>query len=278
ADLAQRALGSLEGKRIVVLGAGEMSELATTHLVSHGASELLVANRTVERAERLAELPGVHPVPLEDIPRLVANADIVIASTGAGFHLLTPDMLAGREQPLVIIDLGVPRDVDPEVGKLPCVRLYNVDQLDEAIAVRQQGQEEDLVRVRAIVEEEMAQWREWHASLGAVPTIAALRDLAESVCEAEVERSLARLKHLSERDRREVAALAQAVAAKLIHRPISRLKTSPPAPGYLDVARDLFGLDEDTVAPSQPPAGDEPEPAGERRSASGRPASGVPLV
>jgi len=244
ADLARQALGSLQGRSILVIGAGEMAELAARHLLRHGASELVVANRSRRRGAKLAEQLGVSAVPLADVPRLLAKADIAITSTGAHQHLVTPDMLAGRQEPLVIIDLGLPRDVDPSVADLPNVRLYNVDQLDEVIAGRQHGQEDDVPRVEAIVAEELAGWDRWHASLGVVPTIAALTGWADEVRDRETARTLARLGQLSDRDRQEVAALAQAVARKLLHGPIDRLKTGSLPEGYLDTARDLFGLED----------------------------------
>jgi len=183
-------------------------------------------------------------VPLEDVPGLLPEADIVITSTGASQHLVTRDMLAGRETPLVIIDLGVPRDVEPAAGDLPNVRLYNVDQLDEALALRQTNASEAVAKVEAIIDEELADWDRWHATLGVVPTIAALTDQADQVRDSETARTLARLGHLSERDRREVAALAQAITRKLLHRPIDRLKNPALPEGYLEMARDLFGIEE----------------------------------
>jgi glutamyl-tRNA reductase len=244
ADLARQALGSLEGRHILVIGAGEMSELATRHLIRHGASELVVANRSQRRREKLAELPGVSAMPLQDVPRLLSEADIVITSTGASTHIVTRDMLAGREAPLVIIDLGVPRDVEPAAGDIPNVRLYNVDQLDEVLAGRQHNPAEEIEHVERIVDEELTDWDRWHATLGVVPTITAITDQADDVRDRETARALARLGHLSDRDRKEVAALAHAITRKLLHRPIGRLKESSLPDGYLEMARDLFGVED----------------------------------
>jgi glutamyl-tRNA reductase len=250
ADLARQALGSLEGKRTLVIGAGEMAELAARHLLRNGAAELTVANRSRGRAERLAAELGVAAVPLTDVAGLLDAADIAITSTGAPQHLVTAGMLAGRNRPLVIIDLGLPRDVEPAAGELPNVRLYNVDQLDEVLAGRQQGQSEDIERVEAIVGEELAAWDRWHASLGVLPTVSALVSWADEVRDREAARTLSHLGHLSDRDRQEVAALAQAVARKLLHGPIDRLKAGDLPDGYLDMARDLFGIED-------APAGDD---------------------
>ncbi|MBV8087390.1 MAG: glutamyl-tRNA reductase [Chloroflexi bacterium] len=243
ADLARQALGSLEGKQILVIGAGEMSELATKHLLRHGASQLVVANRSQRRGSKLAELPGVSAVALAEVPRLLAEADIVITSTGALRPLVTFDMLAGRETPLAIIDLGVPRDVEPSVAELPNVRLYNVDQLDEAVALRQHNPEAEIQAVEGIVEQELLDWDHWHATLGVVPTISAIAERADEVRDGETARALARLGHLSDRDRQEVAALAQAITRKLLHGPIDRLKSADLPEGYLEMARDLFGIE-----------------------------------
>ncbi len=244
ADLARQALGTLAGRRVLVIGAGEMAELAARHLLKLGPAELVVANRSRQRGQRVAHKLGVASVPLEDLPRLLAEADVVVTSTGAHDHLVTADMLAGRDRPLVVIDLGLPRDVDPAVGDLPDVRLYNVDQLDEVLADQEPSQAEDVQRVEAIVAEELTDWDRWHATLGVVPTISALTAWAEAIEDRETARTLARLSHLSERDRREVAALAQAVARKLLHRPIERLKTGTLPEGYLEMARELFGLED----------------------------------
>ncbi|HEX6511287.1 MAG TPA: glutamyl-tRNA reductase [Chloroflexota bacterium] len=244
ADLARQALGSLEGRKTLVIGAGEMAELAARHLLRHGASELVVANRSRRRGEKLGAQLGVEVMPLADVPRLLNETDIVLTSTGSRRHLVTPDMLAGRERPLVIIDLGLPRDVDPAVGDLPNVRLYNVDQLDEVIAGKQHGQAEDVARVERIVAEELLDWDRWHASLGVVPTVSALTAWADEVRDRETARTLARLTQLSDRDRREVAALAQAVARKLLHQPVARLKSGALPDGYVDTVRDLFGIDD----------------------------------
>lgn len=244
ADLARQALGSLDGRHILVIGAGEMSELAARELLRQGASGLTVANRSRERARKLAALPGVSLVALDAIAGLLPGMDIVITSTGAGHHLLTAAMLAGRETPLVVIDLGLPRDVDPAAGELPSVRLYNLDQLDEALAAREHPKAEDIAGVERIVAEELDQWDRWHASLGVVPTVSAITARAETIRTGELAKTMSHLGHLSERDRREVAALALAVERKLLHHPIDRLKSGDLPDGYLEMARDLFGVEE----------------------------------
>ncbi|MBV8085743.1 MAG: glutamyl-tRNA reductase [Chloroflexi bacterium] len=244
ADLARQALGTLDGRRILVVGAGEMSELAARELLRRGASRLTVANRSRERARKLAALPGVSLVALDAIAELLPDMDIVITSTGAGHHLLTADMLAGRTALLVIIDLGLPRDVDPAAGELPNVRLYNLDQLDEALAAREHPKAEDIAAVERIVGEELEQWDRWHASLGVVPTVSAITARAETVRMGELAKTMSRLGHLSERDRQEVAALALAIERKLLHRPIGRLKSGELPEGYLEIARDLFGVED----------------------------------
>ncbi|MDE3075597.1 MAG: glutamyl-tRNA reductase, partial [Chloroflexota bacterium] len=244
ADLARAALGTLAGKMILVVGAGEMAELATKHLVSHGASELVIANRSLKNAEKLSSLPGVRAARLSELAALMVDADIVITSTGAGGYLIGQEMLQGRGQPLVIIDLALPRDVDPAVAELPGVRLFNIDQLDETIAIGRKGQEAEIARVEDIILQELEEWDVWHSSLGALPTVAALNQLADGIRERELRRTFSRLTHLSERDRREVAALAHAISGKLLHNPMQRLKSRGLGSGYLDVVRDLFGLDE----------------------------------
>ncbi len=244
ADLARQALGTLEGRRTVVIGAGEMAELAAKHLLRNGASDLVVVNRSSRRGEALASKLGVKAVPLADVSGLLAEADIAITSTGSHDHLVTGGMLAGRQKPLVIIDLGLPRDVEPEAGELPNIRLYNVDQLDKVLAGQHQNISDDVQRVEAIIDQELLEWDRWHASLGVVPTISSLTAMADELRDRETARTLARLGHLSERDRREVAALAQAVTRKLLHGPIDRLKSRSLPEGYLEMARDLFGLED----------------------------------
>jgi glutamyl-tRNA reductase len=244
ADLAQRALGSLDNRSILVVGAGEMAELTVRHLLKNGAVKLVVANRSQTRGDKLARLPGVTVVGLQEVPRLFSAVDIAITSTSAPGHLVTTEMLRTRRDPLVIIDLGLPRDVEPAAAELPNVTLYNVDQLDAVLAGTEQVHTEDLQRAEAIVAEELAGWDRWRASLGVSPTIAAISDRADGIRDQELQRTLARLGHLSERDRREVAALANAITRKLLHRPIDRLKSSSLPEGYLETARELFGIDE----------------------------------
>jgi glutamyl-tRNA reductase len=252
AALAQQVFGELDGRRILIVGAGKVGELAARNLLSRGAEVAFVANRTVDRAAELAERLGSEPLPLERVPAELERADVVVSSTSASGFVITREQVergvAGRHgAPLFFIDLAVPRDVEPAVGELEGCFLYDIDDLEAVVAVSLAGRRREAERAETIVAAEAARFRDWQASLDVVPAIASLREHAEAIRAAELAKAEGRLGGLSESERRTVESLTNQIVNKLLHGPIVRAKEAAALEGvgYADALRHLFGLDED---------------------------------
>jgi glutamyl-tRNA reductase len=251
AALAQQVFGDLTGRKILVIGAGKISEQAARNLVSRGAAISAVANRSVERAEELSGRFGARAVPLERTRDELAEADVVVSSTSAGGVVLDREAVrstlgARRGRPLFLIDLAVPRDLDPAIHELPGCYLYDIDDLQAVVAESLAGRRTEAARAEEIVAAEAERFRAWQASLDVVPAIASLRARAEEIRARELAR--ARLGGLSEQDRRAVESLTSQIVSKLLHLPTVRMKEAAAgADGgtYADVVRDLFGLEDD---------------------------------
>ncbi len=248
-ELARRTLGDLSSRTVLVVSAGEAGKLAARSLAESGASRLLVTSRTAGRAKELAADLGGEPVPFAELARAMAESDIVITSTAA------PEFLVGRREvaaaagdrdgrPLLLIDIAVPRDIDPVVRELPGVHLYDIDDLQGQVEENLNARRNEASKVERIVEEGVERFVEWQRGRGVVPTVAALRARADAVREAELERTLRRLNGLSPRQRRSVEAMANALVKKLLHDPINRLKGDD-GERFVAAARDLFSLDGD---------------------------------
>jgi glutamyl-tRNA reductase len=253
AELAERVFGSLEGRRILVLGAGKMSDLATVNLISRGVESVFIANRSPERAERLAQRFGGRAVGLESVEEELEHADVVVASTSARGYVLSADqveraMRRRRGRPIFFVDIAVPRDIDPAVNEIEGCYLYDVDDLERVVQESVAGRREEAVRAEAIVAEESDRFREWHLSLDVVPAIASLRALAESIREEELARAEGRLGSLSPSQRRAVESLTAQIVNKLLHPPTVRMKEAAAAADgvlYADAIRHLFALEDD---------------------------------
>jgi glutamyl-tRNA reductase len=251
AVLAERVLGDLTGRQVLLIGAGEIGEATAARLVARGAEIAFVANRGEERRARVANRLEAEALSLAEVPGALAEADVVVASTNSRSFLVSRDdvesALATRERrPLLLIDLAVPRDLDPEIGTLPYAFLYDVDDLDEAVGT---GSAEGVAaRAEAIVAEEAERFRAWQASRGVVPAIASLRARAEEIRERELARAGRRLADLSPEERRAVEAVTVQIVNKLLHDPTVRLKEAAAGAdgaAYADAVRHLFGLDAD---------------------------------
>jgi glutamyl-tRNA reductase len=237
----------------VLVGAGKASELAARNLLSRGARISFVANRTRERAVELAGRLGAEPLALEELPVALARADVVVSSTSApGLVLrradLEPVLPARRGRPLFLVDLAVPRDLDPAIHELDDCYLYDIDDLEAVVAASLAGRRREAERAEAIVAEQADRFREWQASLDVVPAITSLRARAEEIRAAELERLQGRLGALSEAERRAVESATARIVDKLLHLPTVRMKEAAvTADGvlYADAVRHLFGLGED---------------------------------
>jgi glutamyl-tRNA reductase len=226
-DLAQQIFGDLKGRHVLVVGAGKMGDLSARHLKAAGIGEMTVTNRTLARAVELAERLGGKAAPWEELDRLLTKVDIVLCSTGATEPVLRRDrveraMRARKGRWLFFIDIAVPRDVDPGVGNVENVYLYDVDALDKVVEAARAGRQKEALEAEAMVEAELKRLRELEQSLGVVPTIKLLRGRFLEIAQAEVQRSAGKLS--SERDVQAAQAIAEAIVNKLLHQPLTRLK------------------------------------------------------
>jgi glutamyl-tRNA reductase len=228
-ELAKKIFTDLEHKSVMLLGAGEMAELAAKHLLSSGIKELLVANRTYERGCALAGEMRGRAVHFEEFLTEMVQSDIVICSTGAPAYVVTKPhmhtvMKERKQKPVFIIDISVPRNIDPAINDMPNVYLYNVDDLQGVVDTNVLGRQKEAEKAEEIVDEEIETFVRWQASLDSVPTIIALRDRAEAIKRAEIEKLINRLPELGEKERKAVESMAAAIVNKLIHPPTAALK------------------------------------------------------
>ncbi|MFO0618608.1 MAG: glutamyl-tRNA reductase [Polyangiaceae bacterium] len=249
-DLACQIFGDLRGKQALLVGAGEMAEGAAKLAVKEGA-ELAIVNRSLERAERLALEVGGTPREWGALAASLVEADIVITSTSSPTHVITRDAMkaarkARKGRSIFIIDIAVPRDVDPEVNDLDGVYLYDVDDLSQIVAESLQGRAAEAEKAERIVVDEVRSFDAWRAEQAMAPTIVGLRSRVRAILAAELERSFAgKLKHLSDADRQSLGVMVDAATNKICHRPSARLKelaADPRGADTAEVLRDLFDL------------------------------------
>jgi glutamyl-tRNA reductase len=253
AALAQQVFGELGRRRVLLIGAGKVSELVARNLVSRGATIAAVANRSVSRGEELADRFGAGAVPLNGIAGELESADVVVASTSAAGFVLRREAVeqalpARRGRPLFLIDLAVPRDLEPAIHELPGCYLYDIDDLQAVVSDSLASRRTEAAKAEEIVLEEAERFRSWQSSLEIVPAIASLRARAEEIRAGELARVESRLGALSEHDRKAVESLTAQIGNKLLHLPTVRMKEAAAgAEGgvYVDVVRDLFGLEDD---------------------------------
>jgi glutamyl-tRNA reductase len=260
AELAERVFEGLEGRKILLIGAGKTADLTAANLISRGVGEIVVANRSPERAEALARRFGGRAAGLDALEEELAHADVVVASTGSQGLVLSGEQVARamrerRGRPVFFIDIAVPRDLDPAINELDGCYLYDIDDLERVVAESVAGRREEAVRAEAIVSEEADSFRAWQLSLDVVPAIASLRARAESIRREELDRVEGRLASLSPSQRRAVEALTSQIVAKLLHQPTVRMKEAAAAADgvlYAEAVRHLFGLEERDGPSRQP--------------------------
>ena len=248
AALAEQVFGDLHGRRILVVGAGKIGDLAARNLLSRGAEIAWIANRSQDRADQLAHSLGARALPLDLVERELATADLVVSSTSApGFVLERAQVersLRGRRgRPLLLIDLAVPRDLDPSIHELDGCYLYDIDDLQAVVAETLAERRREAERAEAIVASEAERFHDWQASLEVVPAITSLRAHAEEIRRAELGRA-----KLSPAERRAAESVTAAVVNKLLHLPTIRMKQAAAAADgvlYADAVRHLFGLEEE---------------------------------
>ena len=250
-ELAAGTLGDLSTRRVLVIGAGEQGEVTARALAERGVHTVFVANRRYDRAIGLAQRFGGGAVRFDDLPREIVASDIVVSCTSSPHQIVGRDelelMMREREgRRLVLIDIAVPRDIEPGVRELPGVDLYDMDDLQREVARNLSGREAEAARARTIVDEEVARFEDWLAGLDAVPTIAALRERGEAIVERVLRENESRWESLSEADRERVEVLARAVVNRLLHEPTLRLRRAAEgddAYRYVQALREVFGLE-----------------------------------
>ncbi len=270
-QLAKQIFGTLRGRRAMVLGAGEMAELALECLIKEGVRAAIVANRTYERAAELAERHGATALHYDACWSELADVDVVITSTAAPHPVVRPDhivpTLAARgDRPLCILDIALPRDVEPAVRKLRNVFLYDLDDLRAVVAATLDRRQDELPTAESLLADEVERYWAWLAGLASVPVLTTLRGTMEQVREQEVASALRRLGHLSPSDREAVEHLSRALMNKFLHSPSIRLRAAAAngrGLGVIDAARYLFAL-EGMPAPAPQEDGDvAPQPQSE---------------
>ncbi|MDR2892754.1 MAG: glutamyl-tRNA reductase [Deltaproteobacteria bacterium] len=267
-ELARRIFGDMSGHTAMLIGAGEMAELAATHLLNAGIKQVLVANRTHSRALELAERYNGLAVPFASLFNHLHEADIIISSTGAPETVISASNLAGvmkkrKNRPMFFIDIAVPRDIDPDVNSLDNIYLYDIDDLKEVVEENQAQRQAEAVKAREIVAEETDAFLRWQDSLQLQPTITDLIRRTESIAESELERTLRRLK-LDAESELALRAMLRSIAKKLNHQPITFLKQryaeedagkesgDEVGEQFISLVRRLYDLDNEEVLPDAP--------------------------
>lgn len=267
-DLAKKIFGSLQGKRVYLIGAGKMSELAARHLLTNGAESIFVANRTHDRATQLASKFNGQAILFEQLYETCDRADIVITSTGAPHAIFRREhgelfLSRRRNRPMFFIDIAVPRDVDPEINKLDGIFVYDIDDLQQAVSSNVADRRREAERAEAIVESEVEKFRSRLSSLEVVPTIVSLQDHLETIRQAEIDRARGRLGRLTPEQETALETLTRGIVNKIMHTPISALKTAagePEATTVIDIVRKLFNLQKENERKrSTHPGGDSGE-------------------
>lgn len=269
-ELAKKILGDLTDKTVMLIGAGEMCELAARHLLSAGAKGILVTNRTFERAVRLAEEFDGTPVRYEELAVHLKRADIILSSTGAPHFILKREdveevIRIRRNRPMFFIDMAVPRDIDPDANQIDNVYVYDIDDLNNVIETNLEERQREAEKAEEIVVAEVAMFRRWLESQQVTPTIVSLRRKFEEIKQAEVAKALSALGAQDPKTRKVVESLASSILNKVLHPPISSLKRDSDARSPMEmvaVVREIFDLPEEETAEEAGAQGSAPEQGG----------------
>ncbi|WP_410771858.1 glutamyl-tRNA reductase [Fontibacillus sp. BL9] len=228
-ELGKRIFGSFSGKRVLILGAGKMSELTAKHLSGAGAEEVFVANRTFARAQELASKFSGTPCSMQEAMQRLEEVDILISSTGAEGYVVTSSQVSqsmkGRpNRPLFMIDIAVPRDIDPAISELQNVFLYDIDDLEGIVESNMEMRRGEALKIEDMIEEEIAAFGNWLQTLGVKPVIRALQEKSSSIHESTLESMFNKLPELDERQRKVIRRLTKSIVNQMMHDPINRIK------------------------------------------------------
>jgi len=262
-ELAKRIFGDLSGKTVMLIGAGEMAELAARHLRGNGCTSILVANRTLERAKKLAiEFEG-HALTLDELPEYLDSADIIVSSTGASTYVLLPDvveqaMKKRSMKPMFLVDIAVPRDIDPRIGEIDGAYLYDIDDLQQVVQGNQEQREKESEQARALLKEESLTLLTWLKSLESVPLIRAIQEQSELMRREELEKASRYMKDFSDEQNEMIERFSKALMKRFMHPTLRTLKTLPDdieGDLLMGAARRLF--DAEQALPKQAKESDE---------------------
>ncbi len=254
-QLAKKIFGNLQNKSVLLVGAGEMAELAAEHLVGQGIDQVVVANRTLSRAVDLAKRFNGRAVSIDELVQQLEFVDIIISSTGASNIILQKEqvksiMRARMNRPLFFIDIAVPRDLDPALNEIENVYLYDIDDLTSVVQINKSERDKEALKATRIVDEEALKFERWYESLAVTPTILALREKMEGVGKSEMHKTLSKMKEIKDADRVKIEKMVSAITSKILHDPLMYLKGNSCAGKdnselKITTVRELFGLNED---------------------------------
>lgn len=250
-ELAKKIFGTLEGKIAMLIGAGEMAELAARHLLSSGVQEIIVANRTYEKAIEMAKGFNGTPIMFREFTHYLKKVDIVIASTAAPKFIIHPEQIEEvikerKNRSMFFIDISVPRNIDPLINNIDNIYLYNVDDLQGVVEANLKERAKEAKEAEAIINEELGNFHRWVKSLDVVPTIVALKKKFEEIRRGEMEKALSGMNNLQEKDKETIDAMTKAIINKVVHDPVTHLKKEAnkvEGDFYIEAARKLFDLD-----------------------------------
>jgi len=251
-ELGRKIFDTLSDKRVLLVGAGEMAELAVEHLIRHKVGQIYVANRTFERGVNLAEKFNGKPIRFEEVLDTLQKIDIIISSTGSSDFVIRRKQVKAamkkrRHSPLFFIDIAVPRDIDPDINRVDNAYVYDIDDLKDVIEENLEDRRREAVKAERDVDEAVIRFRDWYENLDVVPTIVALRGKMEKIAEMELEKTLQTLHHLTPADRGAITRMNRAMINKIMHNPTELLKSDGRHINksvYLDLTRRLFKLDD----------------------------------
>jgi glutamyl-tRNA reductase len=230
-QLAKKIFGGLEDKKVLLIGAGEMAELAAEHLLGQGVAGIVVVNRTLSRAVDLAGRLKGEAASLAELNSQLEAVDIIISSTGSQDYVLEKKDVKGvmrsrRNEPLFFIDIAVPRDIDPTISELDNVFLYDIDDLTHVVEMNKSERQKEAAKAQRIVDEETIKFQQWREGMAITPTIRAMRSKVEQICAEELERSFAKMPELSESERANIEKMTRVIASKVLHDPLQYLKNN----------------------------------------------------
>jgi len=263
-EMAKQVLGGLEGKKVLVVGAGKMSELAANHLVDGGVSGVFVSNRSYDRAVKMAGQLGGKAIKFDQLFSYMLDTDIVISCTAAPHCVIKLNdvrelMIKRRGKKIVMIDIAVPRDIEPGVKGINDVELFDIDDLQNVVELHISERKKAAVLAEKIIEEELDSFMKWLGIQFVVPTIASLKDFGEEIKHRALNRALNRLGEVSDHDRKVVSSMANSIVKQILHIPVIRLKEyalSPEGHLYTEVLQNLFDLEVPGQQPKKQPGND----------------------